>query len=205
MVIHGPKGWSPQQTTPRRLHRHQAAAITKSFKAMVIDHHLHQNARPSSPPGSFTSVHSSLRSSSSSAHTERTPPKHHESLDSNDSWEVVDDLPLRWATDYVNLANPGSKLASSQVLFYETWKNGGIDGRGTSMLAIATKTNILLYETPKGERAFRFVKVRVYLTVDVQIPKNKYRNFILHCLRNPLASFTKTPQKFQGQTLTPRD
>lgn len=81
-------------------------------------------------------------------------------MESTDSWDMVEELPLRWATDFVNLATPGSKLASSQVLFYELWKNDGYSYRGTTMLAVATKTNILLFETPKGERAFRFVKVR---------------------------------------------
>jgi hypothetical protein len=44
------------------------------------------------------------------------------------------------------------------VLFYDL-KVDENRRRGGALLAIAAKSNILLYETPKGERAFRFVKV----------------------------------------------
>lgn len=146
-VIHGPKGWSPQQAGTRRLQRPSAHAITKSLKSMVIDH-----GRPDTPPGSMSSV------KASSFASERSPPKHQDSADTADSWDLVDDLPLRWATDYVNLATAGSKLSNTPVLFYELWRNDGVNSRGTSMLAVVTKTAILLYETPRGERSFRFVK-----------------------------------------------
>ena len=116
---------------------------------MAID----QNGRPTTPTGSIASV-----TAVSFASERSSPPKHQDSQDSTDSWDMVDDLPLRWASDYVNLASAGSKLAMSQVLFFELWKNEGV-ARATSMLAVATKGCILLYETPKGERSFRFIKV----------------------------------------------
>lgn len=76
------------------------------------------------------------------------------------SWDVVEDLPLRWSTDYVSLATPGSRLFNSSASSYVLWRNGHLGGRGGALLAVATKSNILLYEKPKGERSFRFVKVR---------------------------------------------
>ncbi|KAF8138761.1 hypothetical protein EV363DRAFT_544737 [Boletus edulis] len=79
------------------------------------------------------------------------------------SWDVVDDLPLRWATDFVPLAGAGSRLASASVISYALWHEGGPGPGGgrhgrRALLAVATKYNIFLYETPKGERAFHFVK-----------------------------------------------
>lgn len=73
---------------------------------------------------------------------------------------MVDDLPLRWATDFVPLAVPGSRLVGATVVTFATWSDDTRKGRaGGQLLAIATKSNVLLYETPKGERAYRFVKV----------------------------------------------
>lgn len=83
------------------------------------------------------------------------------SASSEDStWDTFEDLlPLRWANDFVPLAS--SKRLQSNVLFFVLRRNGVDDGdlRRPTLLALATKMNILLYETPKGERAFRFVKV----------------------------------------------
>jgi hypothetical protein len=73
-------------------------------------------------------------------------------------WDVVDDLPLRWATDYVPLAVPGSRLMTASVLTYALWRNDD-QPRGSALLAVAIKSAVLLYESPRGERAFRFIKV----------------------------------------------
>jgi len=73
-------------------------------------------------------------------------------------WDVVDDLPLRWATDHVPLAVPGSRLMNASVLTYALWRDDNLP-RSTALLAVAIKSAVLLYESPKGERAFRFVKV----------------------------------------------
>ena len=70
----------------------------------------------------------------------------------------MDDHCIRWATDYKPLASPGSRLAGTSALLFATWSDEGRKG-GEKLLAIATKSNVLLYETPKGERAYKFVKV----------------------------------------------
>lgn len=70
----------------------------------------------------------------------------------------MDDHSIRWATDYKPLASPGSRLAGTSALLFATWSDEGRKG-GEKLLAIATKSNVLLYETPKGERAYKFVKV----------------------------------------------
>uniref|UniRef100_D8PQG7 Uncharacterized protein n=1 Tax=Schizophyllum commune (strain H4-8 / FGSC 9210) TaxID=578458 RepID=D8PQG7_SCHCM len=75
-----------------------------------------------------------------------------------DSWDLVDELPLRWATDFVPLASPGSRLLHASILSYALWKDEHRKGTGGQLLAVSTKSNILLYETPRGERAFHFVK-----------------------------------------------
>jgi hypothetical protein len=82
------------------------------------------------------------------------------STSSDSTWDLLeDDLPLRWATDYVGLAAVGSRLTSTSVNCYALWRDNNARGQGGALLAVATKSNILLYEKPKGERAFRFVKV----------------------------------------------
>ncbi len=71
---------------------------------------------------------------------------------------MVEDFPLRWAADYVPLAAAGSRLASASALFFELRTD--VQGhRGHTYLAVATNSSVLLYESQKGERAFRFVKV----------------------------------------------
>ena len=85
-----------------------------------------------------------------------SPPDRTSSIDS--TWDFVDDLPLRWATDYVPLAVPGSRLMNASVLTYALWRNDN-QPHGNALLAVVIKSAILLYESPKRERAFRFVKV----------------------------------------------
>lgn len=81
------------------------------------------------------------------------------SIASDSTWDIVEDLPLRWATDYVGLAAAGSRLLSTSVNCYSLWRESNNRSQGVALLAVATRSNILLYEKPKGERAFRFVKV----------------------------------------------
>jgi hypothetical protein len=144
-------------------------SVTKGLKSLTIDNQpqtvphpfRHDSMSPiHSSPGispSASSVNSifidEYRGSKSSFH-----PTH--SMDSIDeTWDVVEDLPLRWASDYVSLGISGSRLANTSVMFYDIWSDPTISGRKGALLAVATKSTILLYETPKGERAFRFVKV----------------------------------------------
>ncbi|KAJ7649614.1 hypothetical protein FB45DRAFT_778603, partial [Roridomyces roridus] len=76
------------------------------------------------------------------------------------SWEVLDDLPLRWARDFVPLALAGSRLLGVSVLSFALWNRaeGERHGSRVQFLAVATKSKILIYETPPNERVFRFVK-----------------------------------------------
>ena len=150
-----PKDWSPQESK-RALRKTHKRGVKSLLASDATQGSL------AAPPFPINSPRSPNRSPNPFAvPLPRAPPRHQDSTSSTDSsWDMVDDLPLRWATDYVPLATSNSRLASSSVLFFELWKNYSSGGRGTAMLAIATKTNILLYETPKGERAFKFVKVR---------------------------------------------
>ena len=47
---------------------------------------------------------------------------------------------------------------NASVLTYALWRDDNLP-RSTALLAVAIKSAVLLYESPKGERAFRFVKV----------------------------------------------
>ncbi|OBZ70500.1 hypothetical protein A0H81_09681 [Grifola frondosa] len=55
-----------------------------------------------------------------------------DSIDSE--WDMVEDLPLRWATHYTPLASAGSRLLNSSVLFFDIWRNENQRGRGGSFL-----------------------------------------------------------------------
>lgn len=139
--------WNIQQT-PIKKHR-PASSITRGFK------HLIESPTRTQQPA--TSYESYLAVPSAKRQTTTAP--------ADASWDVVDDLPLRWATDFVPLASTGTRLASTSVISYALWHEGGAGPGGgrhgrRALLAVATKYNIFLFETPKGERAFHFVKVR---------------------------------------------
>ncbi|KAF9226775.1 hypothetical protein BS17DRAFT_776114 [Gyrodon lividus] len=138
--------WNIQQT-PIKKHR-PASSITRGLKNLIIE-------SPTRTQQPATSYQSYLAAPTAKRQTTTA------SADS--SWDVVDDLPLRWATDFVPLASAGSRLASASVIAYALWQEGGPGPGGgrhgrRALLAVATKYNIFLYETPKGERAFHFVK-----------------------------------------------
>lgn len=151
--LNRPSNWQVQQS-PKR-HRAQGS-IARSLKSLI--------ETPSTQPEPATSSFQSLLTSTSSttgfprtpSGSERGSPARHGSEES--AWDMVDDLPLRWATDFVPLASPGSRLVNTSVTSYATWYDVNRKGGGGQLLAIATKSNIFLYETPKGERAYRFVK-----------------------------------------------
>lgn len=143
-----PATWHPQQTPPKK-HRPQSS-LAKGLKSLMVEgsaHHRESQLEPSSSYQKMLSPTSPKRPS---------PPQRASSSDSG--WDVVDDLPLRWATDYVPLASASSRLINTSVLSYALWRDDRT-ARGGALLAVATKSSILLYESPKGERAFRFVKV----------------------------------------------
>ncbi|KAJ8087038.1 hypothetical protein AAF712_002609 [Marasmius tenuissimus] len=151
-----PSNWNAQQT-PTKKHR-PSSSITRGLKSLLESPNNHAAQDQSLSYQALLSPSASTGQVSNGSGSKRPcSPKHADSVDS--TWDVIDDLPLRWATDFVPLATPGSRLSSLSVLSYALW-SGDVrsTGRGGRMLAIATKANILLYEAPKGERAFHFVK-----------------------------------------------
>lgn len=138
--------WNIQQT-PVKKHR-PASSITRGLKHLIDSPTRTQ--QPATSYESYLAVPSAKRQTTTAS--------------ADASWDIVDDLPLRWATDFVPLASAGSRLASTSVISYALWHEGGAGPGGgrhgrRALLAVATKYNIFLYETPKGERAFHFVKV----------------------------------------------
>ncbi|KIY42883.1 hypothetical protein FISHEDRAFT_68270 [Fistulina hepatica ATCC 64428] len=135
------------QATPTKKHRpqHSFARSLRSF----IDQPLGAGCVNSDSEPQTSSYHSML--SPSRIPNPRTL--------SPQLWAVVEDeAPVRWATDFVPLAAPGSRLAQASIQSYAIWKQDDKRADRGQLLAVATKTNVLLYETPRGERAFRFVK-----------------------------------------------
>ncbi|KAG8966019.1 hypothetical protein FRC03_012662 [Tulasnella sp. 419] len=112
---------------------------------------------PKDTPSSYTTV-SATPSTAPPYAANSSPTNSRDSLDStaDSTWDFVDDMPIRWAQDYVPLASGNSRLSNVPVSFFEIYK--GLDGKGSIFLAIATRSNILLYEAPKGERLFKYVK-----------------------------------------------
>ncbi|KZT05574.1 uncharacterized protein LAESUDRAFT_655698 [Laetiporus sulphureus 93-53] len=161
----GQKGNRPLNLryTPGRLnhpkrHRPQGS-ITKGLRNLVIDAPL---AQPQAEPDPVTEPHASYSQvADSPVYTKPLPPRPSDSpidAGSPSSWEMVDELPLMWAAHYTPLASPGSRLHNTSVLFFDHYRNENQRSRGGSLLAVATKSNIFLYEAPKGERAFHLIK-----------------------------------------------
>ncbi|KAG6808595.1 hypothetical protein H0H92_003606 [Tricholoma furcatifolium] len=147
-----PSNWQVQQSPSKR--PRPQSTIARGIKSLMIEPPVTHD-----PSASFLSIDTLPSPDSAVPISERQKlsPKRRDTADS--TWDLVEDLPLRWATDFVPLATNGSRLLNSSVISYALWKDETRQGRGGRLLAIATKNNILLYETPKGERAFRFVKV----------------------------------------------
>jgi hypothetical protein len=148
---------------PKKSHIHHVS-ISKGLKSLTLE-----SSTPVAPfdPRSLTGDLSTFSSQTTLVEDDsHSKPivNRSDSDGSTASWDLVDDLPLRWASDYVLLSNSGSRLAHTNVLFYETWSDESSRGHKGTLLAIATKSAILLYETPKGERSFRFVKVTYIFT-----------------------------------------
>lgn len=160
---------NPHRGSIRKGHHKSHRSITKGLKSLSLDN------QPQAPPNSFryeslspvqtspvispstSSVYSIFHDEYRGSISSCTPSHSMDSIEQ--TWDLVDDLPLRWASDYVSLAISGSRLANTSVLFYDIWSDTTPSGCKGALLAVATKSTILLYETPKGERAFRFVKV----------------------------------------------
>ncbi|KAH9948800.1 hypothetical protein B0H21DRAFT_689519 [Amylocystis lapponica] len=145
--------------TIARKHRPQTS-LTKGLKNLISDSPIAQPQDSSShffePQSSYSSVADS--GLNTNRHTISAVDRS-DSVDSQlSSWDVVEDLPLRWATHYTPLAAAGSRLLNTSILFFDLYRNEGQRSRGGALLAVATKSNIFLYEAPKGERAFHLVK-----------------------------------------------
>jgi hypothetical protein len=152
--MHRPPDWHPNRSTTKRHKQHRPpVSLAKSLRSLMTD--SSQDLEP--PPSSYQAMLQALPSSSTRA-TESKPRLLQRSSTLDSSWDIVEDLPLRWATDYVPLAAPGSRLMNSPVSTYALWRNDD-QAHGSALLAVAVKSAVLLYESPKGERAFRFVKV----------------------------------------------
>jgi hypothetical protein len=160
-----PAGWQ-QQDTPKKKHgRH--TSIAKGLNSLILGspsadrtiQPFQTHGVSSDQQGSRTTPPFPAAEKPTSPSSGRLRPQRDDSNDSVASWDVVEDLPLRWATDFIPLATPGSRLTNMSVLAYDLRLSDESQSRGGAFLAVATKTAILLYETPKGERAFKFVKV----------------------------------------------
>ncbi|TFK46887.1 hypothetical protein OE88DRAFT_1714701 [Heliocybe sulcata] len=158
----------PQQASVKKKHHTSTHSLTRGLKSLILDSPSgsHSQDRPShrtslSPSSSTLSPTSSisrldLLNRSNESLGERPTPARDNSGSSTDSgWELIDELPLKWAQDFVSLAK--TRLEHTSVLCYDLYKDENKKRAGT-LLAVATKNTILLYETPKGERAFSFVK-----------------------------------------------
>ncbi|KZS97791.1 hypothetical protein SISNIDRAFT_481679 [Sistotremastrum niveocremeum HHB9708] len=142
---------TPQQT-PIKKHRHNGS-ITKGLKALVIESAHNTESEPRTSYHRLTPTNSPVRDD----HARRS--KRSDTVTSTDSsWDIVEDLPLRWATDYIPLALSSARSANASVNFFELWRDDTNRESGKAMLAVATKSCVLLYETLRGERAFKFVK-----------------------------------------------
>ncbi|KAF8638526.1 hypothetical protein AX17_002069 [Amanita inopinata Kibby_2008] len=152
-------GSSDVQQTPSKRHRAQNS-IARSLKSLIEPQNsMHSTETAHSYQKTLSPVTAAV-----SPHAKRPESPSINGLQQNESpespWELIEfeNLPLRWANDYVPLASQGSRLLNVNVLSYAIWSDENRKGKGGQLLAVVTKNNILLYETPKGERAFRFVK-----------------------------------------------
>lgn len=170
------------------LGRHQKSkqSLAKGLKNLRLDNAGHSSPRHPSPRGKTTqtypsaSANTSLYSLSSRTAVSGRSGSGDSAISVDSSWDVVEDLPLRWATDFVALASPGTRLHGTSVLFYDMWRDPNERNRGVAYLAVVVKTNILLYHAPKGERAFRFIKVIISAHIPQYTGTNgNYRNSTL--------------------------
>ncbi|KAJ7034134.1 hypothetical protein C8F04DRAFT_1102359 [Mycena alexandri] len=154
--------FTAQQTTPKK-HR-PTSSIARGLKSLVPTQSSSSSSNSNPNLGAHEPSYPSLLSPQSSLAVGsipvRTPPPPHRANSDESSWEVIDDLPLRWSRDFVPLAAAGSRLVNTSVLMFALWtrEEGARTGSPGQFLAVGTKGMILLYETPVGERAFRFVK-----------------------------------------------
>ncbi|KAI0346907.1 hypothetical protein BDW22DRAFT_470158 [Trametopsis cervina] len=143
-------------TTSRSPHK-SIPALAKGLKNIKLDSPILQSPYTRDLHGSTSSFNTLAGSPPFKPEPHRAGSA--ESAATIDStWDVVEDLPIRWAMDYVPLAAAGTRLSGTPVVCYDLWREFNERRRGAAYLAVVIKSNILLYHAPKGERAFRFIK-----------------------------------------------
>ncbi len=106
-------------------------------------------------------------------------PSSSSSLASGDlAWDIIDDLPLKWAKDYVPLTLAHSKLADGEAHKFELFRMDDELSNGLSVLAVTARNHIYIFESSRGERAFRFVQVSTRGSVMHYYSFARYRNSI---------------------------
>ena len=157
-----PSKWQVQQSPPRRNKVSITARPFKTFVDSPLSRHSPdpfgsscETITPLTPSKSLKPSFSMRSSNKRNSLLSVLTPNRRDSDDG--TWDVVEDFPLRWATDFVPLAPAGSRLINSSVLFYALRSDD--NRKGGHLLAVATKNTIFLYESLKGERAFRLAKV----------------------------------------------
>ncbi|KAH0588046.1 hypothetical protein H2248_006776 [Termitomyces sp. 'cryptogamus'] len=155
--LHRPTNWQVQQSPIKRIR--PQSSFTRGLKSLIdpVASQSYEAPGSSTSDSTLSPVSSHQISPRNGRNSpSRLSPNRRDTDESN--WDVIEDLPLRWATDFVPFATSSSRLLNLSVISYALWKDETRKDRGGRLLAIATKNTILLYETPKGERAFRFVK-----------------------------------------------
>lgn len=154
LVVEDLRSPSPTPASPSTLAT-PARRDDRSRSPVHSPAHARGNSFPSTPPQSTAS----LLSAGSPIHPTHIPKSPSQTSIASSSWDIVEELPTRWATDFVQFASANSRLSNIQILFYHLHRS--TSAREPTSLAIATKSSILLYESPRNERAFKFVKVSV--------------------------------------------
>jgi hypothetical protein len=146
-----PAGWSSRNSIPKG---HKSTnSITRGLLSLIEG--------PTSPSRDKDTGHRSLPAAPRS--TSSLSLSRPLSIPSEAGWDLVNDAPLRWATDYIPLAPGKSRAANSDVTCFELLSSKDHNGQSSMVLAVASRSNILIYEALRSERAFRCVQVRVYL------------------------------------------
>ncbi|XP_006456699.1 hypothetical protein AGABI2DRAFT_211754, partial [Agaricus bisporus var. bisporus H97] len=126
-----PPDWQVQ-TSPVKKHRQQSS-IARGLKSLIdapsptieaqrpISYHSMLN--PGSNTNATLGIHSNVQLHDSNLLPKLSPSRRKSTSTniSTSSWDVVDEAPLRWATDFVPLATANSRLASSLVTSYAIW------------------------------------------------------------------------------------
>ncbi|KAF8314699.1 hypothetical protein DL93DRAFT_2198497 [Clavulina sp. PMI_390] len=133
------------QTPAKKVH---SRSISRGLRSLLISDHS-SHAAKSEPQSAITPSSSSQLDRSSSTLTRAA---------TEEGWDLIEELPMRWATDFVPLAPASGKTPTIDVNRFELYHSNGTFGRAGSLLALAAKSSILIFEAPQGERAFRFVK-----------------------------------------------